>query len=325
MLRHGGLKVSTAFAAVGVLHAIAVPAATIQPRVSVGQQDYEISFSDVTSGTSGGGLYYRDGFTLSDRLSFAGAGLTIGVGRFFFDLSGQRSNTGQASTRQFQGTALGDGTVSQVPGSLGHNHSLDSKFERDEFNATLGYGITSQFSAYVGYKHANTDLHNRLDWNWVGAPLPALDEVLYDGTRSAEFKYDGAFVGATYSLPVDSWHGNFAIQSSLAFLDGSFQESFDGDVFLVGSNSLILVDPSIRGIGVSKVTGKSRGLNLGVSWTGSFGSSKSLERLSYTIGLDRSEYDFDSPDATGDFQETGTRLRLELRYRFNVGGTAAAN
>ena len=67
--------------------------------------------------------------------------------------------------------------------------------------------------------------------------------------------------------------------------------------------------------------GKSTGLNLGVSWTGDLGGlSPRLERLSYTIGIDRSEYTFKSSlRGANDFAETVTRARLDLKYAITAG------
>ncbi|HEX7416889.1 MAG TPA: hypothetical protein VF315_02450, partial [Steroidobacteraceae bacterium] len=81
----------------------------------------------------------------------------------------------------------------------------------------------------------------------------------------------------------------------------------------------VTVDPSFAN--KAPIYGKSTGLNLGISWTGNLGwMSGKLDRLSYTLGLDRSEYKFGTREtSTGDFEETSTRVRLDLRYRFNLG------
>lgn len=285
-------------------------AVTFTPRVSGGYQDYALEFQDVTTPNPQGGISFRDGFRVSDRLGFLGAGLNISSKRIFVDLSAQRSARGTTHTTQFQGNGNFD-----VPGttSVGHIHSLDSTFRRDELNATLGWGVTSEFSLYAGFKHAKLDMQNAL--LPLVDPPPQFGELFFFGTRAIDFHYNGPFLGATYAVPVGSW-GALSIQSSVAFLDGGFKEHFNGLEFLA--------DPSfptgLRPIDTSDINGnlhgRARGLNLGVSWTGSFGGM--LHDLSYTVGLDRSEYTFKTSESTtGDFTETNTRLRLDLRYRFS--------
>jgi hypothetical protein len=290
-------------------------AATIQPRLTAGYQDYDITFADVTAANATGGHVFRDGFDIGDRVSFVGAGLTWSGSRLFLDLSAQRSESGDDQLFQFQGTAIGNGVFS---GGNGHNHLLTSRFDRDEYNAAVGWGFTPEFSAYVGYKHATLDMRNQLIP--VLSPFPGIGDVLFIGERVIDFEYDGAFIGGTYSLPVERWGGAFSLQSSLAFLDGEFKERFDGSVAVVGQFfNLIPLDPSFVN---GTIRGESRGFNVGISWTGGFGwMSKRLSNLSYTLGLDRSEYDFETDQSTtGNFQEKNTRLRLDLRYRFRTDG-----
>lgn len=297
--------------AVGIspLHAHAVE---ITPRVGAGLQDYKIDFADVTAANPDGSLYFRDGFKIGDHVSFVGGGLTVSGGRWFVDVSGQKSQTGHDATDQFEGTATGSGFA----GGVGHDHDLAATFDRKEYNATLGWGFTPELSVYVGYKRSTVDLSNTL--TPVLAPAPTFGDVLFLGNRVIDFKYDGAFIGASYSLPVSKLRGAFGVQSSLAFLNGTFTERFDGSVYLADPTYfptfLRPLDPSfING----RIKGKSRGLNVGVSWTGMF--SPRVSRLTYTLGVDRSEYQFDtSQSTTGNFEERNTRARLELRYRFST-------
>jgi hypothetical protein len=296
-----------------VAHAQAV---VIQPRVTAGVQDYELNFADVTEGNPNGGLFFRDGFKVRDHLHLLGAGFTVSFGKLFADISGQRTNTGHDLVRQFQGTATDAGTIPAA--NFGQEHTLDSTFNRKEFNASVGWGVTPEFSAYFGFKHAQLDLSQLL--NPLIPPLPVPGDLLFVGPRTIGFSYNGFFVGATYSFPVEALHGAIAVQSSVARLNGVFRESFDGRVFEVQpGNQLQPLDASFRNR--APVYGKSTGLNLGVSWTGNCSwMSEKLAALSYTFGIDRSEYKFNTKETTtGDFEETSTRVRLDLRYRFTIG------
>lgn len=280
----------------------------LQPRASVGTQSYELGFEDVLTPDSDE-FGFRDGFKVADSLTFFGAGLTASRGSFFADLSIQSSGNGKDSSQIYQGTQTPNGTT----GALGHLHDFNAEFDREEINATLGWGVTADFSVYLGYKHAKLDMTQSR--SPVTEPAPDFDDVIQNGKYTMDFSYDGIFVGATYSIPVSTW-GALSIQSSLANLDASFKQRFDGAVYINRTPRVNLNPAFITG----KVDGDSLGLNLGISWTGNFGwASESLQKLSYTLGIDRSQYEFDADGvADGDFEEKNTRTRLEVRYRFDL-------
>jgi hypothetical protein len=290
---------------------------TVQPRVSTGIQDYSLEFPSVTQGNPNGGFRFRDAFKVSDHLHFVGAGLTLGYQKLFIDVSGQRSSTGHDQGEQFQGTDTGSGFTNAA--NFGLEHNLNSAFSRKEFNATVGWGFTPAFSTYLGYKHAQADIASQIQPVLTpGVVQPG--DVLFLGTRDIAFSYNGFFVGATYSVPVEAAHGAFAVQSSVARLNGHYTETFDGAVVVVISRPPFgqSIDPSFAN--KPPVYGKSSGLNLGASWTGNLEwVSERLRRLSYTIGIDRSEYKFTSTQTIfSNFEETSTRVRLDLRYLFSI-------
>jgi hypothetical protein len=301
----------------------ALPAASmsIQPRVSAGLQNYSMGFEDVISPLSNGGLdFIRDGFEVGDLLPFVGAGVTLTRGRLFLDLSGQWSRNGHDATLQRMSTEIdkNGNTSPAVVGAVnvfGQTHRIVAEFDRSEYNATLGWAFTANFSTYAGFKRASSDMTQATQPDT--APPPSIGDVLFFGDYAMEFSYDGFFLGATYSLPVGNW-GAFALQSSIARLDGEFSEKFAGTAgIFVSPISTLPINPSFRD---GTVDGESTGFNIGLSFTGSFGwLSPALEGLSYTIGVDRSLYKFDSGKSrafwAADFEETNTRARVDLRYR----------
>jgi hypothetical protein len=115
--------------------------------------------------------------------------------------------------------------------------------------------------------------------------------------------------------------GALSLQSSLARLDGAFTQRFNGNVFVTNPsfpNNLRPINPEFKD---GRVDGISFGLNVGISWSGSFGwISPRLARLIYTIGVDQSQYKFDSGRSkslwAADLQEKNTRARFEWRYPF---------
>ena len=131
----------------------------------------------------------------------------------------------------------------------------------------------------------------------------------------------------TYSFPVERWGGAFGFQGSVARLDGKVEAEFDFPLFvsIPVAPFLVPVDPRVIGLTTTEPSrGNSTGLNLGLSWTGSFNwISPKLSKLSYTLGVDRSEYSFEERSRTNDFSETVTRIRLDLRYAIGIGRAAA--
>jgi hypothetical protein len=303
-------------AAIGFLAAAGTAYAeqlVIQPRVSAGTQDYSLTFTDVIT-PSGNGFNFRDGFTIKDRIGYTGAGLTVSGGRFFADLSYQRSRTGESQGDIFQSSATGSGFTN----SLGHDHLFDARFDRKEQSGSFGWGVTENLSLLLGYKKATLDMNQARTPSF--SPPPISGDVLQIGNYIMDFSYHGFFVGASYSLPVSD-KGVFSFQSSVARLNAEFKQRFEGSVFIFNSlTSLVLLNPAFI---TSSVRGKSSGLNLGVSWTGNFGGAAGSWRrnLGYTVGIDESQYQFDADAvADGDFNEKNTRVRFDLRYSFRTAG-----
>jgi hypothetical protein len=309
-----GRRIGRSALALAVLVAARLQAQDIvvQPRASAGMQDYQLSFPDViTPSLTSNNIRIREGFTIRDHLPYAGTGLTVSSGRLFVDLSGQWSKTGESQSFNFQGNGLAG--AYGFSGDGGHDHSLDSRFSRHELNAALGWALSSNFSAYLGYKNATLNISQRR--KPLLPPPPQFGDVLQDGNYIMDFSYHGFFIGTTYALPVRSW-GVLSVQASIARLDASFQQHLDGALFIFTSTGFIFLNPSLES---STVRGSSTGLNTGVSWTGNVGmASNPVRGLTYTIGLDQSQYRFQAPVTDGDFEEKNTRFRFELRYRFGL-------
>ena len=293
----------------------------VQPRVSVGMQDYQLTFPDViTPSVTSNSVRIRQGFMIRDHLPYAGAGLTVSSGRLFADLSGQWSKTGEDQSYNFQGNGLA--ADYGFSGDGGHDHYLDSRFSRHELNAAVGWALSSNFSAYLGYKSARLNI-SQMRSPFL-APFPQSGDVLQNGNYLMDFSYHGYFLGTTYSLPVSSW-GVLSVQASVAQLDASFGQHFDGSLFIFTTISTpggtivgppLILNPALEN---SSVHGTSTGLNAGISWTGNLGfASNPVPGLTYTIGLDQSQYRFQAPVTDGDFEEKNTRFRIELRYRFSL-------
>ena len=313
---------------------------TLQPRITVGQQDYEFNYFDVIAPVLPLRALTRDGFKVGDRLQLYGAGLTVARGRWFLDVGGQRTNTGTQDTLQFISADIVN--FARLPRDIqllllsvgltngpGATHDLRTSFSREEINGVIGFGVNSNLSLFVGYKDAKTNVRNLLAPRFEPT-LPVFQNVAFGnvylvGEQTNEFSYKGEFIGSSYSVPFERWRGSFGFQASVARLTGKIDSTFDGVVLIAvpAQPPLAQIPPSAAGLDttVESGRGKSTGLNLGVSWTGNLGGlSPRLERFSYTIGIDRSEYTFKSSiRGANDFSETVTRARLDLKYAFKAG------
>jgi hypothetical protein len=311
-----------AFAAFGLAAHANAQSVAVTPRISTGMQDYQLRFNDVITALPTGGTDIRGGFKVADTITFVGSGLNVAYGQFFADASGQWSQTGHNHNQQVEGNAIGDGVFTAGDGQ---NHDSDVSFNRREFNLSVGWGATSELSVFAGYKYARVDLTQHLSPILTPPPLVNYTtgqdgNVLFLGDYLMHFTYNGGFVGATYAVPVGSI-GAIALQSSLARLDGAFAQRFSGEVFVTNPNfpnNLRPINPSFKD---GQVDGISFGLNVGISWSGGCGwISQGLQRLFYTIGVDQSQYTFDSGKSkslwAADLTEKNTRARFELKYRF---------
>ena len=290
----------------GAVHSHAVTW-SVSPRVSFGVQDYTHRLEDRLAPTSGSSFQFADGFETRDDLGFHGFGIGINADKVFVDVSGQWSAQGEEQQSQFQGVAGG----LEFAAGIGITHQLSSEFERKEFNVSVGYRITPTVSAYIGYKNATADFVHALRPSDVGF----FGAVKLTGDKVVENTYDGPFVGATYAIPVPAWGGAFAFQAAVVNLDMTDESRFLGTAEAqVGPTTFVPLDSSAFS---SSIDGDAVGINVGFSWTGGFRwVDRSFTRLTYTIGIDHSEYEFEAGDS--EFEEKNTRLRLDLRYR--LGG-----
>jgi hypothetical protein len=292
----------------------------VQPRVGAGVQDYQLRFDDVLAPLPSGGTDIRGGFRAADSLPFGSAGLNFVHGRAFVDLSGQWSRTGHDGNVQVEGNAIGNGVFTS---GIGQAHDSQVRFQRQEFNATLGWSVLPELSVYAGYKYSIADFHQSLTPQL--SPPSYVDpggrdgNVLFFGDYLMRFTYRGGFIGAAYAVPVAG--GQIGLQSSLARLDGQFSQRFSGSVFVTNANApgqRRAIDPTFKD---GQVDGVSFGLNVGLSWSADFGFfGEGWRALSYVVGADQSQYRFDAGRSkslwAADISEKNTRLRLELRYRY---------
>ena len=174
----------------------------------------------------------------------------------------------------------------------------------------MGWALSPNFSVYAGYKNATLNITQMRTPSF--SPPPDNGDVLQIGSSLIDFSYHGFFVGTTYSLPVSSW-GTLSVQASIAQLDASFKQHFEGLLFIfttIATASGPVIGPPIPlnpSLEDSTVRGSSTGLNVGVSWTGFGPAASRLQGLSYTIGLDQSQYKFQGSATDGDFEE---RIRV---------------
>ena len=240
----------------------------IQPRVSLGYQTYDFNIEG------------NDDFDIETDYILGGLGLSVQRGRFFVDLYGQTNLT------------EADDDVDNFLGLAGVNR--ESEVDRYELNATLGYAVTPQISAFGGLKYASNDVKTD-----INSDDPDINALLGNSFVDIDVEYIGPFIGASYALPIEGF-GALALSASGAYLWG--EADLDSQVV----DDVIAVD----------VDGNALGFNFGAAWIGSFAPlAPTLANLGYTIGIDYSQYDFDDGN-TDEFSEETLRTKVDIKYNF---------
>ena len=162
---------------------------TIQPRVSIGYQHYDLEFD------------FNDSLDVDADYMFGGLGVTAQIGKFFVDLYGQTNLTDAEFSEEF----INDG-VNVV--------NREANVDRDELNLTVGYAFTTNITAFGGFKYARNVIEQEFN-----SDNAVVDDFFADQFIDLENDYLGPFVGAALSLPVANF-GTASVSGSLAYLDG---------------------------------------------------------------------------------------------------------
>lgn len=247
---------------------------SIEPRLSAGVSYYNLDLDgQIVVGDDS-----VDDIEFHDWLFFVGGGTTFSANRFFLDLSGQYSFNGKD-----------DLDLDVVSGGIAvDNLAQDVDFDRIEAAISIGYRVTDQFAAYIGYRYADVDFDGSGSLGGVGVDF------------STDFKQNGPLIGASYAIPKTILNGALVANGAITFLDGDLENKLDAPAPLED----IAFD----------IDGDAVGLNGGLSWTRPLG-----EGLRLVVGGDVSSYRFKDDDDETDFDELIARLRAELRYSFDTG------
>ncbi len=247
---------------------------SIEPRLSSGVSYYNLDLDGQVIVAEDS----IDDIEFNDWLLFIGGGTTISYDRFFIDLSGQYSFSGED-----------DVGLDVVSGGLAvDNLNQEVDFDRLETAIAIGYRITDQFAAYVGYRYADVEFDGAGSLGGIGVDF------------SIDFQQNGPLIGASYVIPKTVLNGALVANGAITFLEGDLDNKLDVPAPLDD------IDFDIEGDAV--------GLNAGVSW-----ATPLSDRLKLVVGGDVSSYRFKDDDDQTDFDELIARLRAELRYSFDTG------
>lgn len=247
---------------------------SIEPRLSSGVSYYNLDLDGrvIVAEDS------IDDIEFNDLLLFIGGGTTISYDRFFIDLSGQYSFSGED-----------DVNLDVVSGGLAvDNLTQEVDFDRLETAIAIGYRVTDQFAAYVGYRYADVEFDGAGSLDGIGIDF------------SIEFQQYGPLIGASYVIPKTILNGALVANGAITFLEGDLDNELD-------------VPAPLDDIAFD-IEGDAVGLNAGVSW-----ATPLSNRLKLVVGGDISSYRFKDDDDETDFDELIARLRAELRYSFDTG------
>lgn len=231
-----------------------------------------------------------EGVKRSDWLPYVGIGGTVSYDRFFVDLYGLKTATGEQKN-------ISQNTISSTP-SLGaiteFNLQGNSDIERSDYSVSFGYNPFDNLVVFVGYKGSQTDFDNNFVFN---ASLNG--QKLIEPTPvniKQKLKQKGPFIGAAYGWNIID-KGILSVNLSVGSFNGEVEEKWNvPDLFSETVN----------------LDGDVIGLTLGISWRGDI-----TDNLGYTLSVSGYNYNFESnKDNAANFSESVFNFSAGLSYRF---------
>jgi hypothetical protein len=303
---------------------------TVQPRVKTGVMYYEYKQDAFQSPPRDpDGLFPNTASDLKyeDWLPFVGGGLSLFFNRFFIDFSIQHAFNGSDSDNFRNSAYLTAGDFIPSDSVLTTNTNQDADIKRTEGAISLGYRITDNIALFAGWLKAKTKFDTDLKGDIATFRTDNLETIpfltgTYTGDLDQKFKYDGPFVGANLSMPIQLGflEGALSGNASLAFLDGEVDLDFKNvkitNEFGVTTEFDLQNAAQSQGRGsFSDLDGDAVAIALGLSWTG----LTPVAGLTYSVGAYGYRYDFESDDSneTPDFSETQIRFDVGIAYAFD--------
>ena len=304
---------------------------TVQPRFKTGVMYYEYKQEAFQSPPRDAqGLFPNTASDLkySDWMPFVGGGLSFFANRFFVDFSIQHAFNGSDSDNFRNSAYLTAGDFIPTDSVLTTDNNQDADIKRTEGAISLGYRITDNIALFAGWLKAETKFDTDLKGDIATfqtnnlAPIPFLSGT-YTGDLDQKLKYNGPFVGANVSMPIQIGflEGALSGNASLAFLDGKVDLDFKNVTITnqLGITTEFDLQNAAESQGrgsFSDLKGDAVAIALGLSWTG----LTPVEGLTYSVGAYGYRYDFESDDNndTPDFSETQIRLDVGIAYAFDL-------
>lgn len=290
----------------GMVHALDL---TFEPRLQAGVIDYKFERKGGTGTNTAGDkpITFNDsGQTSVDTMPFVGAGTTVFANRFFFDIYLQKAFSGSdTSTTRIDYPSYEEDQLA-FPSET---HIWNSDFDREEYSISIGYALGSNWALFGGYRTAKASFTETITQDDEITDSNGDNyQIKRRGKGSNSLKEKGFFFGGAYAFSI-SEHTSFSLTAALALLDGEYNQrgAINVENYLNGDKTL----EAIEDLSFNS-DGDAVGLNLGASWKG-----RIVENLSYSLGIDRYNYDFSNSGNEGsDFSETALRFSAGLSYRF---------
>lgn len=290
---------------------------SFQPRVNVGIMDYEYKQEDlstvrsftVTDPVTKNQVTVLESTSLqgvkrSDWLPYIGIGGTVSYDRFFIDIYGFKTATGEQkglSQYSFINQSVPFSNFSETSENFVKG---DSDIDRSQYSISIGYNVIDNLVVYTGYRESKTDFDNKLILsgyttglvNEQGSKLPLEFIPPTAVTLNQEFKQRGPFIGAAYGWNIMD-KGIFSLNFSVGSFRGTIKESWSLN----------------QGkIPVPEVSGDVIGLTLGASWRGEI-----TDNLGYSVAVSGYNFSYDSDNNnSANFSEKEINFSAGLSYRF---------
>lgn len=267
---------------------------SFQPRMNVGVMDYEYKQEDlstvrsftITDPATNNKVTVLESSSLqgvkrSDWLPYIGIGGTLSYDRFFIDIYGLKTATGEQkdlSQYSFTNQSIPFSSFSATSESYVKG---DSDIDRSQYAISIGYNVIDNLVVYTGYRESKTEFDNRLILEGYSTGLVnesgiKLNPIFISPTAIAlnqEFKQRGPFIGAAYGWNIMD-KGIFSVNFSIGSFKGKVKETWSSGTFKIDA---------------PPVSGDVIGLTLGASWRGNI-----TDNLGYSLAVSGYNFNYDS-------------------------------
>lgn len=283
---------------------------SFQPRINAGVMNYEYkqenAFSDYKGSSPDGNqpakvIRSSQEMKRADSIPYIGIGGTVSYDRFFLDLYGSKTATGE--DKDIPQITVIDTTWTGGQTTTINSIKTNSKIEREDYSISLGYNLFDNLIIFAGYKKSETDFDDKVFYYNNAYRKNGILVDTFDSKGVLKIKLDqkGPFIGVAYGWNIMD-KGVLSVNAAL----GSFEGTAKQNVRIEDPS-----DPSQPLLSEFKNKGDVIGLSTGITWRANITDS-----LAYSLALSGYNYGYEDKNGGGNFSESVLNFSAGLSYRF---------